>query len=67
MVLYTVVPMEAVMGEADTARLRVFSFGDARIEAVMAGDGRYRIHRLYSSDPADYLDERFMPGSRLFP
>lgn len=69
-ILYTIVPMAIIFGEEEEER----AGGRAEVD-VEAGPGRFLtigddgrggsvITRLHSTDPRDYLDRRWQPGSR---
>ncbi len=77
MILWTALPEEFVLagldygtGEvrADAGRSEVWvrgASGPFRLLVETLPDGRRRVSRLLSSDPYDYLDPRFAPGTYL--
>ncbi len=65
--LWTIYPMQTVMsGQTDTPRRREISRDGRLLMVSEAQDGNYRIERLISTDPADYLDPQWQPG-RIIP
>lgn len=69
--LYTVVPLEDVLGwdgpeasRAPEAEAEVEVAG-RRLVARPDGEGVFRLVRLVSTDPLDYLDPRLQPGAVL--
>ena len=61
--LYTTMPWEAIFpnrSDPDPTALAVILDGPP-VLIHRGRDGRARIERLLSTDPADYLDERFLP------
>lgn len=75
MILYTVVPTEDIWGQgvldmssADgVARVRreEIQWRGRRLEVEARPDGSVIISRLISSDPTDFLDAGFQPGTVL--
>lgn len=63
--LWTVMPPEAIFGagEAEASGSRYRPLGEGRFLATATTPGEERIERLISTDPADFLDPRFLPGS----
>lgn len=64
--LYTVMPVEMVMGWDDEASDLV----EVEVEGILMqvspdGQGGGVIQRLISSDPQDYLRAEFQPGNRV--
>jgi hypothetical protein len=65
-ILYTVIPNEHVFPTADSdyaGQMMIERQGIPMI--VQQVDQQYRIVRLMSSDPADYLNEQFCPGQYI--
>ncbi len=66
MVLYSIVDicdvMSAPIGDigSDTATVKKINGGFIELENSVAG-GQPRVKRLYSTDPALYLDKRYYP------
>lgn len=67
MILYTIYPPEVIFHREEEApkRREVTLEGGVRLELTADADGQYRVNRLISTNPADYLDPRFQPG-RLY-
>lgn len=81
MILYTVVPEEFVLAGLDYGSGAGSTgpvWGSAPVEVVASGasgpvrlileagpGGGWRVSRLISSDPADYLDPSFAPGQAV--
>ncbi|MBM7586891.1 hypothetical protein JOC86_003443 [Bacillus pakistanensis] len=66
MILYTVIPNEQVYPTSDadyTGQMMIERQGIPMI--VQQVDQQYRIVRLMSSDPADYLIEQYCPGQYI--
>ncbi|MBE6881130.1 MAG: hypothetical protein E7490_09885 [Ruminococcaceae bacterium] len=66
MVLYSIVDIRDVMSAStdtagsDTTTVRKINGGFIELENSVAG-GQPRVKRLYSTDPALYLDKRYYP------
>jgi hypothetical protein len=67
MVIWTVVPLEEVLEgfDAEERRLLEVRRGPLLMQVEPAGGTQVRIVRLYSTEPADYLDARWQPGMLL--
>lgn len=72
MMLYTIVPIETIFEEEDSAGTGVFSPTpimirrdgiDLLVEQMPGGE--YRIQRLISTNPRDFLNPKWQPGSIL--
>ncbi|OUM95222.1 MAG: hypothetical protein BAA04_03505 [Firmicutes bacterium ZCTH02-B6] len=64
MILWTIVPLEAVLeDDAAPPALVEVPVGHMRLVLEAGADGRHRIHRVLSTDPADYLRPELAPGS----
>ena len=63
MILWTIVPVEEVLGESQDLQVAELSVGSRCLLLERHPDGQHRILRLLSTDPADYLDPRLMPGA----
>ena len=67
MILYTPLPMEQVLEGHDhpvASPLELTIEGKQLLVEPM-GNGEGRVVRLLSTDPADFLDQRFLPGGRI--
>lgn len=62
--LWTIVPEEWIMDveEAPPAFLEM-SVGQARVVLERSTDGTTRVHRILSTNPADYLRPELQPGA----
>jgi hypothetical protein len=62
--LHTVMPPEIVWMQPETAAApEIMSDGTRHVWLLRGADGRRRIQRLASTEPRDYLDPRWQPGS----
>jgi hypothetical protein len=57
-----VVPPES-FDAVPNPRTLTLDIGSARVLASIGADGRVRVERLLSTDPAHYLDPALLPGS----
>lgn len=65
MLLYTIVPIEQIVDEEEIEPVRTVTHG-GRTVTVRADVGGYGIiDRLISTNPYDYLDMRWQPGTRI--
>jgi len=63
-VLWTIVPIDVVMDDEEApASLFEMSVGPTRVLLERSADGTARVHRVLSTDPADYLRPEFQPGA----
>ncbi|MCL4516246.1 MAG: YlzJ-like family protein [Firmicutes bacterium] len=64
--LYTVMPVETVMGwdEGDPELVEV-EVGGVLMQVLPDGQGGGVVERLLSTDPQDYLKAEFQPGNRV--
>lgn len=66
MILYTVFPDEVVLeGEEgeELKRQRFIELDGRQLLIEPSGESQWKIVRLVSSDPQDYLDTRYQPGN----
>ncbi|MBX5465835.1 MAG: hypothetical protein IRZ26_09815 [Clostridia bacterium] len=68
--LWTIAPPEMVWGEGWSQAAGLPSYEEVQVDGrrllVERGrDGRRRVVRLLSTEPADFLDARFQPGAPL--
>ncbi|MDI3317284.1 MAG: YlzJ-like family protein [Bacillota bacterium] len=68
--LWTIAPPEMIWGEGWSRVAKPPSYEEAqvggrRLLVERGADGRRRVVRLLSTDPADFLDARFQPGTVL--
>lgn len=64
MIFHTILPVDDVFqGFEEEERILVEAeIGGAKLLVEPLGDGRGRVERVLSTDPAHYLDVRFQPG-----
>jgi hypothetical protein len=66
MLLYTLVPMEAIFDEEEehgsSNKKQTLSVAGVMLEVQQASDSEFEVVKLISSNPAHYLDSRFQPG-----
>ncbi|HEY8416618.1 MAG TPA: YlzJ-like family protein [Limnochordales bacterium] len=64
MILWTIVPLEWVLDDDPAVpQLVEVPVGRMRVLVEAGADGGARIHRLLSTDPADYLHPELQPGA----
>ncbi len=64
--LYTVMPVEMVMGwDEEVSDLVEVEIDGVLMQVSPDGQGGGVVQRLISSDPQDYLDARYQPGQRV--
>ncbi len=64
--LYSIIPPEIVFDEWDGAELETYqqiTLGGRQVIIQPIGEKQMKIVQLISSDPADFLNARFQPGS----
>ncbi len=63
--LYTTMPWELIFPVADgeAPRVREAQIDGKACSIRQQDDGSLRIERLFSTDPADFLDERYAPNT----
>jgi CelD/BcsL family acetyltransferase involved in cellulose biosynthesis len=68
MILYSIYPVELIMGEEDEKEesYREVEFEGRKIVVEVNSRGEQRISRLISTDPNDFLDPRWSPGNIIF-
>ncbi len=62
MVIYTVVPAEAILGRADERHFAELSIGNTVVIVEPVDSGKGRIIRVCSTDPQHYLLPGLQPG-----
>jgi len=68
MILWTPMPLELVLEGLEDMRpgeCSQISHGGVSMLVEKTGDGRNKIVRLLSTDPADYLNQDYCPGRIL--
>ncbi len=63
--LYTILPAEQIFPPDEPGETEFCIIRGCRCECVRDGERR-RICRLFSTNPADYLDPGLAPGSAVF-
>ncbi|HEX6923526.1 MAG TPA: YlzJ-like family protein [Bacillales bacterium] len=68
MILYTVLPDQAVLSGEDeieehAKKQRYIEIGGRQVLIETVSDTECKIIRLISSDPQDYLNSRYQPGN----
>ncbi len=70
MMLYTIIPFEAIFDAEAESDLAQDSLGDVEIKQGQASlltqplpGGQFKINRIISTDPQDYLKPEWQPGS----
>ncbi|OCA85419.1 hypothetical protein A8F94_11030 [Bacillus sp. FJAT-27225] len=65
MILYTMMPEELIFPPVFEPQIRqIINFQGVPMEIEADGDG-YRIVRILSTNPGDFLDSRWAPGSKI--
>ncbi|MCW2277876.1 YlzJ-like family protein [Heliophilum fasciatum] len=67
MILYTPLPMEAVLDGAEPVlpAMMTKSYQGRIVMGYQRTDGHFEVARLLSTDPQDYLDPGLQPGQYL--
>jgi hypothetical protein len=69
MLLYTIVPVEAIFSDDDPDEglisndTMVVEIDGTRLLVQQSGFGHGKVERIISTDPQHYLDPRWQPGS----
>lgn len=63
MILYTVEPYDAIF-PSDVPESDVMSVSGGYLETVKGENGK-TVRRLFSTNPADYLNKKFSPGADI--
>lgn len=62
--IWSIIPTELIFEGADQMKApRSLNYQGKKILAREGADGKFSLISLLSSDPADFLDSRFTPGS----
>lgn len=62
--LWTIIPTEWIMDEEEApASFLEMAVGQARVLLERSSDGTTRVHRVLSTNPADYLRPELQPGA----
>ncbi|NLX71141.1 MAG: hypothetical protein GX024_09690 [Clostridiales bacterium] len=72
MILYTIVQPDYVYNHSRTQefneviqRPEIIETENIKLEVVPLGQGLYRINRIISTNPSDYLKPQLQPGSEI--
>lgn len=67
MMLYTIYPLELILADDDEKIEAPVTMEVEGVKLIVeaAGSDQYKIVQLISSDPRDFLDERFQPGKAI--
>ncbi|MGB9678613.1 MAG: YlzJ-like family protein [Thermoanaerobacteraceae bacterium] len=62
--LYTIIPFELIFSVQNEQKLNYISVNiNNKVILIEKGeDGNFKISRLYSTDPSDYLNSKYTPG-----
>lgn len=68
MILYTPLSYEEIFPqETSNVNRQVISYNGTLIHVEEVSPGSYEVLQLLSTNPQDYLNETFFPGSRINP
>ncbi|NLO81840.1 MAG: hypothetical protein GX094_02100 [Clostridiales bacterium] len=73
MILYTIVHPDYVYNDPrnrksiyeDVQHSKIIEMGKMKLEVVHLGTGLYRINRIISTNPFDYLNPQLQPGKEI--
>lgn len=67
MILYTMMPEELVFPHENELANKYHSIEENGVPLLVSqnSEGEYKIVRLLSSDPQHYLDNRYIPGTKI--
>lgn len=67
MTFYTILPVEQVFPHEPTVHSNYFEMTYNGVNVVVEHDGgkTFRIHRIISTDPLDFLNEKVQPGALI--
>jgi len=66
LILHTIVPTDYIFGhftDQTGPGFRVIEWNNVKLEVIPAGEQRYQINRIMSTNPFDYLNPRLQPGT----
>ncbi|KUK10370.1 MAG: Uncharacterized protein XD50_1341 [Clostridia bacterium 41_269] len=64
MIFYTLIPTELLLfDDMVKPNFKEIKMGEASLVVEDQGDGTVKVVRLISSNPQDYLDDKFKPGT----
>lgn len=65
--IHSILPPEIIMGQAPGLdaypQVQHFAVQNGYVRAIRDTAGQVRVESLFSTDPHDYLDPRYQPGS----
>jgi hypothetical protein len=65
--LYTIIPYEVIFEKRDDIPTNYIELkmGNKQLVVAKLSNGNYLIQRMYSTNPFDYLDAKYSPGSMI--
>lgn len=64
MMIWSIIPTELIFEGADQMKApRYLNYQGKKLLVTEGADGKFSVMSLLSSDPSDFLDARFAPGS----
>lgn len=67
MILYTIMPIDAVMHNENPVehnKTRIVQYDNYQLEVSMT-NGHAQVQRIFSTNPRDYLNPKIQPGSAV--
>ncbi|MBE3579295.1 MAG: YlzJ-like family protein [Caldanaerobacter subterraneus] len=63
--LYTIIPYELIFEKREDVPVSYIELkmGNKRLLVERVSEGKYLIRQMYSTNPFDYLDKNYSPGS----
>ncbi|MBM7581466.1 hypothetical protein JOD02_000289 [Caldicoprobacter guelmensis] len=67
MILHTIVPLQFVFGNftGQISDARIIEWNNVKLEVLPAGEQKYQINRILSTNPFDYLNPKLQPGTLI--
>ncbi|ADL68910.1 hypothetical protein BFT35_04270 [Thermoanaerobacterium thermosaccharolyticum] len=64
--LYTIIPYELIFEHRDEIKDNIIETNiEGKMFLLEKEENRYKIIRLYSTNPNDYLETKYMPGNSI--
>ncbi|MBE0068074.1 YlzJ-like family protein [Thermoanaerobacterium thermosaccharolyticum] len=64
--LYTIIPYELIFEHRDEIKDNIIETNiEGKMFLLEKEENRYKIIRLYSTNPNDYLETKYMPGNTI--
>ncbi|AGB19003.1 MULTISPECIES: YlzJ-like family protein [Thermoanaerobacterium] len=64
--LYTIIPYELIFEHRDNIKDNIIETNiEGKMFLLEKEENRYKIIRLYSTNPNDYLETKYMPGNTI--